>query len=47
MTPVKHYDFTVEYEQWLELDEDSLWFRRTFKHLLDEWGTFLEANLFY
>lgn len=47
ITPTKRYEFTVDYEQWQELDEDSAWLERMFKRLLDEWGTFLDVNLFY
>jgi hypothetical protein len=28
MTPEKRFDFTVDDELWLELDEDSIWLRR-------------------
>ena len=47
ITPEKRSDFTVDDEQWLDLDEDSIWLKRMLKSLLDEWGVFLEVNLFY
>jgi GxxExxY protein len=47
MTPEKRYDFTIDDEHWRELDEDSIWLKRIFKSLLNEWGVFLEINLFY
>jgi GxxExxY protein len=47
ITPEKRYDFTTADDQWQDLDEDSIWLKRIFKRLLDEWGTFLEVNLFY
>jgi GxxExxY protein len=46
ITPDKRYDFTVDDEKWQELDEDSIWLKQIFKRLLDEWGVFLEVNLF-
>jgi len=47
ITPEKRYNFTVDNEQFQELDKDSIWFKRMFKLLLDEWGVFLDVNLFY
>jgi len=47
ITPEKRYDFTVADDHWRDLDEDSIWLKRLFKRLLDDWGTFLEVNLFY
>lgn len=46
-TKEKRYDFTVDDEQWQELDEDSIWLKELFETLLEEWGAFLEVNLFY
>jgi hypothetical protein len=43
MTPEKRYDFTIDDEHWRELDEDSIWLKRIFKSLLNEWGIFLES----
>ena len=47
ITPAKRYDFTVNDEQWRDLDEDSIRFKQILKSLLIEWGVFLEVNLFY
>jgi len=47
ITPEKRYDFTIDDEQWQEFDEGSIWLKRMFKSLLDEWGAFLEVSLFY
>lgn len=47
LTPEKRYDIIIRDEQWIELDQDCVWLRTKFKRLLDEWGTFLETNLFY
>jgi GxxExxY protein len=46
MTPEKRYHFSINDEEWIELDEDSVWLQQKFMRLLDEWGTFLEINLF-
>ena len=47
LTTENRYDFTVDDEQWRDFDEDSIWLKRMFRSLLDEWGAFLEVNLFY
>jgi len=47
ITPEKRYTFTVEDEQWRDLDDGSIWLKRMFKSLLDEWGVFLDVTLFY
>ncbi|MCG8607517.1 GxxExxY protein [bacterium] len=47
ITPQKRYAFTIEDEQWRKLDEDSIWLERMLKSLVDEWGTFLDVNLYY
>lgn len=47
ITPSKRYDFTIDDEQWRDLDEESIWLKQMFKRFLDEWGVFLEVNLFY
>lgn len=47
ITQKKRYDFTVDDEQWKDLGEASIWLRKMFKSLLNEWGVFLETSLFY
>lgn len=47
ITPAKRYQFSIEDDQWRDLNEDSIWLKQTFKALLDEWGVFLDVTLFY
>ncbi|MBN2092418.1 GxxExxY protein [candidate division KSB1 bacterium] len=47
ITPEKRFNFSINDDKWLDLDEDSAWFRDKFKKLLTEWGVFLDINLFY
>lgn len=47
LTPAKRFDFTVDDEQWQELDDSSIWLKRMIKNLVNEWGTFLDVTLFY
>lgn len=47
LTPESRYAFRIDDNHWQEVDEDSIWLKRTFRHLLEEWGAFLDFNLFY
>lgn len=47
ITSKKRYTFMVDDEHWRELDEESIWLKQIFKKLLNEWGIFLDVNLFY
>lgn len=47
IAPTKRYDFTIIDDQWLDLNEDSVWLKDILKSLVDEWGIFLEINIFY
>lgn len=47
ITPEKRYQFKIEDQEWRELDGDSLWLRKLLTGLLNEWGAFLDINLFY
>jgi len=47
LTFESRYDFAIDDQSWLELDEDSLWLRQIINGLLKEWGAFLDTNLFY
>jgi len=47
ITPAKRYDFTINDEQWRDLDEDSVWLKQIFESFLNEWGVFLEVTLYY
>ena len=47
ITPEKRYKFTIEDEQWRNLDESSIWLKQILKSLLNEWGVFLDVTLFY
>ncbi len=47
ITPDKRFNFSVDDDQWVELDDDSIWLKQIIKSLLNEWGTFLDITLFY
>lgn len=47
LTPEKRYDFTVNDDEWNDLDKDSIWLKHLMVDLLSEWGAFLDTNLFY
>ena len=47
LTPERRYLFTIQDQQWQELDEDSRWLKDTMVELLDDWGAFLSVDLFY
>lgn len=47
ITPGKRYDFSFDETAWQDLDEDSVSLRRLVVNLLNDWGAFLSADLFY
>ena len=47
VTREERYDLTLDDEDWLELDDNSVWLKQMFNRLLQEWGAFLEVSLFY
>ncbi len=47
ITPAKRYQFTVEDNEWRDLNDNSVWLKQMFKSFLDEWGVFLDITLFY
>lgn len=47
ITPEIRYQFTIDEQEWRELDGDSLWLKQLLTCLLHEWGAFLDINLFY
>ena len=47
ITHDSRFDFTIEDQNWQELDEDSLWLKQLMISLLNEWGAFLDIGLFY
>lgn len=47
LTVKKRYNFTIDDQEWKDLDEDSIWFKQLVVNLLSEWGAFLDTNLFY
>jgi len=47
LTPEKRYKFTIDDQEWKNIDEDSIWLKRLMAKLLSEWGVFLDTNLFY
>jgi iron complex transport system substrate-binding protein len=47
ITPDKRYNFTINDLEWKELDGESIWLKQMFISLLEEWGAFLDIQLFY
>lgn len=47
LRPQDRYDFVVYDNHWFDLDEDSLWLKELMTQLLNDWGAYLETNLFY
>ncbi len=47
ITPEKRRQFTIVDQGWQTLDDDSSWLKQLLISLINEWGAFLEMNLFY
>ncbi len=47
ITPEKRYDYRVDDKRWQNIDKNSEWLKDMFIDLLNEWGVFLEIDLFY
>ena len=47
LTPEKRYKFTIDDQQWENINEDSIWLKGLMAKLLSKWGVFLDINLFY
>ncbi len=41
------YDFIINDEKWVDLEEEGLWLKEIMIELLQDWGAYLETNLFY
>ena len=46
LTPEQRFEFVVDDEEWQNTDKDSIWLRKTKEYLLNEWGVFLDVDLF-
>lgn len=47
ITPAQRYDFKIDDLEWQDIDDDSVWLKQLLTNLLNEWGAFLDTNLFY
>ena len=47
LTHEKRHDFRIDTSDWKEFVEDCIWLKKLLIELLNEWGAFLEINLFY
>ena len=47
LLPKDRYDVVFKDRHWLRLDEDSIWLKELVIALLQDWGAYLETNLFY
>jgi GxxExxY protein len=47
LTPEKRFNFKIDDHDYQELDRDSTWLKQLVTKLLQEWGAFLDINLFY
>lgn len=47
LTPERRYEFCMDVDRWQDRGEDSKWLRTTVAALLNDWGTFLDFELFY
>ena len=41
------YYFVIDDRKWINLDEDCIWLKELIIALLNDWGVYLEMNLFY
>jgi len=46
ITTKKRYEFSIDDREWKQLDSDSLWLKQLIIDLLNEWGVFLDTDLF-
>lgn len=44
---IDRYKILINIDQWLDLDSDTIWFKELMIQLIQDWGAFLELNLFY
>lgn len=47
LNPEKRFSFFIDENEWQNIDKDSSWFKSLLINLLNDWGTFLDTNLFY
>lgn len=47
LTRERRFEFTIADARWKELNEDCLWLKQLMMNLLNEWGAFLDTDLFY
>jgi len=47
LTHEKRHDFRIDTVNWKEFGDDCTWLNKLLIKLLNEWGAFLEINLFY
>jgi GxxExxY protein len=47
VAPHDRYSFSLNFDFWQDLDADSRWLNETMRHLIEEWGLFLDVALFY
>lgn len=47
LTPTKRYNYTIYSNKWINIDNDSMQLKDLIISLLNEWGAFLGAQLFY
>jgi len=46
LTPNDRFDFAVQDDEWKDLDGDGSWLRESFQRLVEDWGLFLDVNLY-
>ena len=47
LTPESRFNFHIDDSCWQNRDEDGAWFKQTVIALLNDWGAFLDFELFY
>jgi iron complex transport system substrate-binding protein len=47
LTPERRYEFCMDVDRWQDREKDSKWLRTTVAALLNDWGAFLDFELFY
>ncbi len=47
ITIKNRYDFLILNTQWFNLDEESLWLKKLMENLIQDWGVYLDINVYY
>lgn len=47
LTPEKRREFIIDYKSWIDISDNCIWLRCLLNDLLNDWGAFLDIQLFY